>query len=81
MHFLDIASNGYRFEHSFAFYPLMPVVTGFVARQVAMLVNVMGFSGWGYHDGLADAGLNPEVVVGTGLAVSVASFVAMAVLL
>ena len=78
VHFIDIARYGYRFEHSFAFYPLLPVVTGYLARNLAALLStVAAFTGWGAHAGAADAG----IIVATGLFVSTCSFVAMAVLL
>ncbi len=75
---MDLARNGYRFEHSFAFYPLMPVVTGFLARNFASFLSfVSGMTGWGGYDGSVDPGL----MVGVGIVVSAFSFVAMAVLL
>lgn len=78
VHFTDIARHGYRFEHSFAFYPLLPVVTGYLARNLVGFLSMVGaFTGWGLHDGSSDA----AIVVGMGLFVSVCSFVAMAVLL
>jgi hypothetical protein len=78
VHFTDIARHGYRFEHSFAFYPLMPVVTGYLARNLAGFLGMVGaFTGWGLHNGGSDAG----IIVCMGLFVSMCSFVSMAVLL
>jgi hypothetical protein len=78
VHFADIARYGYRYEHSFAFYPLMPVAAGFLARNFAACLALLSeLSGWGGYDG----SVNVNMVVAAGLFVSVCSFVVMAVFL
>ena len=74
--------HGYRYEHSFAFYPLMPVIAGFLARNCFAFFDAMfGVFGWRIAGGGEGEAVEKNLVVVMGLLVSVGAFMAMAVLM
>ncbi len=74
--------HGYRYEHSFAFYPLMPVIAGVLARNCfAFFDGMFGVFGWRIAGGGEGEAVEKNLVVVMGLLVSVAAFMAMAVLM